>query len=222
MKKTNGYEHLCQIAAALCIGLAVAGAVSAYADKTACAIADSVIRLHVIANSNSEQDQRLKLFVRDEVTEHATHLFAEETDISAARLKIENSISRIQKIAEEAVAKQGYDYDVRVSLGKSDFPTKTYGNVTLPAGTYEALKIEIGEGSGQNWWCVMFPPLCFVDAATVQLPEQGMEILKSTLSEGEYKLITEKDSLPVELRFKVFEIWQTGKIKLKNMLASIK
>lgn len=222
MKKILCENNLRQIIAALCIGTIAACAFSVYADKTEKDISSNVIRLHVIANSDGQYDQNLKFAVRDAVLDKTSHLFSCKTDISSVRAEIENNLDTIRNIAEETVKQEGYEYCVKVSLGNSDFPTKAYGNVTLPAGTYEALKIEIGAAEGKNWWCVMFPPLCFVDAATAQIPSDGMKVLKNNLTADEYSLITETDSLPVEVRFKVYEIWQTGKIKLKNMMASIK
>jgi len=207
---------------ALCIGTIITCAFSAYADKTEKSLSDSVIRLHVIANSDRDVDQQLKLAVRDAVIAEAGHIFADNSDIVVAREEINNNIENICAVAQRTVSEQGYDYNVKVSLGKSDFPTKTYGGVVLPAGTYEALKVVIGDGKGKNWWCVMFPPLCFVDATTAQIPDDSKQILRSSLTESEYEMITANGELPVEVRFKVYEMWQNSKLKLKNMIASLK
>ena len=126
-------------------------------------IKKEVIRFHVIANSDSPEDQELKLKVRDEILSEVGEKFGDSSSIEESRSIIEKNMKGIKHIAEEEIKRQGKDYGVRVILGKDTFPTKSYGKLTLPAGEYEALKVIIGEGRGKNWWCVMFPPLCFVD-----------------------------------------------------------
>lgn len=200
--------------ASFCIGALVTFVYSAYADTAEEALAGSVIRLHVIANSDSDADQCLKLKVRDAVLSETEELFAESPDKGDARRRICESIDEIERIARETVREYGYDYPVAVTLSNSDFPTKAYGNVTLPAGTYEALKIVIGEGEGKNWWCVLFPPLCFVDAA-----DAGNEMLKNSLDDARYEMLAENAALPVQIKFKTYEIWQESKLKIKNMIA---
>lgn len=124
---------------------------------------DNIIRFHVIANSDSKPDQELKLEVRDRILEEVGEEFDSSKNIDESRKIIEENLNKIKNIAEDQIKKEGKDYKVEVSLGNDKFPTKTYGDLTLPAGEYEALKVVIGEGKGKNWWCVMFPPLCFVD-----------------------------------------------------------
>ena len=108
-----------------------------------------------------------------------------------------------------------------MEFGDSEFPTKVYGNVTLPAGTYEALKVKIGSAQGQNWWCVLFPPLCFVDEATAEMPEKSAQQLMDGMGEHEYDMVTKTDELPVEVRFKAYEMWQTGRMHLRAMFARL-
>ena len=181
------------------------------------ALAESVIRLHVIANSDLEHDQKLKLKVRDAILEEFGNKLNTYEGINYSRAEIENNLVQIEKCAKDVIESSGYDYSVKASLGQSDFPTKTYGDVTLPAGTYEALKIEIGSAKGKNWWCVMFPPLCFVDGSCVEMPAKSEEYLKSSLGDDTYEMITKSDELPVAFKFKAYEIWQSGKQAIKRI-----
>lgn len=200
------------------VGIIAIFLVSTYFDNVESALSDNVLRLHVIANSDTDFDQKLKLKVRDEILKSADEIFIDNTDITNAKESIKKNIGKIEKIAHKTIEENGYNYDVKVTFGKSDFPTKAYGNVTLPAGSYEALKIEIGEAKGKNWWCVMFPPLCFVDASTPTMDEDALKILRDTLSEDEYNLITTSDNSDIEIKFKIYEMWQNGKQKVKILL----
>ena len=199
------------------VGFIITMAVSAYFGKVESALSDNVLRLHVIANSDSDADQQLKLKVRDKIL-RSSGAFAKEKTVAEAKKAVKADIAEIEKTAREAVRENGYDYPVKVTFGKSDFPTKAYGKVTLPAGTYEALKVEIGEAKGKNWWCVMFPPLCFVDASSPEMGEEAMAVLKENLTADEYALVTNSENGGVEIKFKAYEIWQNGKNKVKLML----
>ena len=200
------------------IGFIITMAVSSYFGKVESALSDNVLRLHVIANSDSDADQELKLKVRDKILQSSGGVFAKDCNIAEAKETVKANIAEIEKTARETVAENGYDYPVKVTFGKSDFPTKAYGKVTLPAGTYEALKVEVGEAKGKNWWCVMFPPLCFVDASSPEMSAEAMAVLKENLTDDEYALVTNSDSAGVEIKFKAYEIWQNGKNKVKLML----
>lgn len=206
-----------KIVLAFFIGILCTFFITNYNETIETALADSVIRLHVIANSDREYDQKLKLKVRDAVLEKFGNELDTYEGIDYSRAEIEKNLELIEKCAKDVIDSSGYDYDVKASLGKSDFPTKTYGDVTLPAGTYEALKIEIGKAEGKNWWCVMFPPLCFVDGSCVEVPEQSEEYLKSSLGDDTYEMITKSDELPVAFKFKAYEIWQNGKQAIKRI-----
>ena len=124
---------------------------------------EKIIRFHVIANSDYKEDQEMKLKIRDKILSSMGEKFGSSHSKKETREIIYNNLENIKSIAEEEIKKEGKDYTVDVSLGQDTFPTKTYGDVTFPQGEYEALKVVIGEGKGKNWWCVMFPPLCFVD-----------------------------------------------------------
>ena len=129
---------------------------------------EGILRLHVIANSNKAGDQALKLKVRDAVIEY----MADQKDLKTVdetRKYLKENKKRLQRIAEGVIAAQGYDYPADVELGVRYIPQKTYGDITFPAGNYEALNITIGSGQGENWWCVLFPPLCLLDEGTEPL-----------------------------------------------------
>lgn len=164
-------------------------------------IRNGVLRLHIIANSDTESDQQLKLRVRDAILESNGEIFTSCTDLSSAIKKAESNISIIKQTAESTIAKNGENYNVKAYIGKSYFPTRVYeNNITLPAGYYNALKIEIGEAKGKNWWCVMFPAIC-LGAVTNRENE-----LKTVLSDSEMKVVTSDPRF--EIRFWIVEKYQ--------------
>lgn len=124
-----------------------------------------LIRFHVIANSDSEQDQALKRKIRDLIVQQMTPEFAKAGSLQEARAIAQAHLAEIKAVAANEVKEWGKNYPVSVQLGKFDFPIKSYGDLTLPAGSYEAVRVVIGQGQGANWWCVLFPPLCFVDVS---------------------------------------------------------
>lgn len=176
-------------------------------------IQDSVFRLHVIANSDSSEDQNLKYIVRDKVLEYINSISSNENSKEDVISLANQNIDEIQKIAENTIHENGYDYSVKLNIGNFAFPTKTYGDISFPAGYYDALKIEIGEAKGQNWWCVMFPPLCFVDVTSGVVPEESKEVMRENLSEEEYQLLSE-NSNDINFKFKIVEMFQNIGIKL--------
>ena len=124
---------------------------------------DEIIRFHIRANSDKEEDQELKLKIRDEILKEMKVKFKDTVDLDESREIIVANMEEMKTITENVIQKEGEDYSVDITLGQDNFPTRKYGNLVFPAGDYETLLITLGEGSGQNWWCVMFPPLCFVD-----------------------------------------------------------
>lgn len=188
-----------------------------YATSVSSGISDSVFRLHVIANSDSEEDQNLKYKVRDSLLDYMNSLCASTTSKQEAIDIAQNHIDDFYKIAQEVVSENGYDYSINITIGKHDFPTKHYGDVSLPSGVYDALRVEIGSASGQNWWCVMFPPLCFVDVSSGIVPDSSKETLQDNMSSEEYDLITDSDnSSELNVKFKIVELFENLKIKLAN------
>ncbi len=188
---------------------------------------ENLIRFHVLANSDSPEDQELKLKVRDKVIAAMSEELEKSKDVDETRAILEENLKRIEIVAKEEIEKNGKKYDVKASLGEHTFPTKRYGDVVFPAGIYEALRVEIGEAKGQNWWCVMFPPLCFVDVKHGLTDEATKAELKNALTEEEYYLVysdINENELPLQLRSKVFEIFEQSKGQIKvqiNRLASI-
>ena len=172
-------------------------------------LADRVVRLHVLANSDTEEDQALKLLVRDAVLERATEILEQSADRAEAETRLRESLSELEAIAEETVRANGYDYAVTAELEDTSFPTKEYDGFSLPAGEYLALRILIGEGAGQNWWCVVFPPLC--TAASADVPETA---LAAGLTEDQVSLMTEEDG-GYQLKFKAVELWERLKAALE-------
>lgn len=208
-----------KIIPAICVGFLLCFFVSVFMDSTEAALSEGLIRLHVIANSDDDADQQLKLKVRDRVLKECSSM-ADDLQIDAVRADVCTNLDYIEKIAKDEIEKNGYDYGVKVTYGMADFPEKHYGNITLPSGSYQALKIVIGKGEGKNWWCVLFPPLCFVDETCVGVSDESNSLLRSQLGESTYEMVT-SDSAAVEFRLKSYEIWQMSKLKLKKYMADI-
>lgn len=167
-------------------------------------IASHIIRLHVVANSDSEKDQQLKISVKDKIVACLQEKLKDADNLNDARTIIRNETERIEQMATEEMRKQGYDYIATASLGNSYFPIKKYGDLTFPAGEYEALRVQIGEAKGQNFWCVMYPTLCFVDSTYQVVPEESKEELKHTLTDEEYQALLGEDK-SVTFGFKLLD-----------------
>ncbi|MDR2899199.1 MAG: stage II sporulation protein R [Clostridiales bacterium] len=183
----------------------------AYSDRVVSNISEEVIRFHVLANSDSKSDQTLKIKVKDAVINEYESLLNSSKSIEETRGILINNIEGISQTAESVITGEGYNYPVKVSMSEDKFPTKVYGDITLPAGRYEALRIEIGEAKGQNWWCVMFPPLCYVDVTKAETEPSMKEALKNNLSEDEYRLVDNsyaQEDKSIEVKFKIVEFWQ--------------
>ena len=178
-----------------------------YASNISTDISDSVFRLHVIANSDNDVDQNLKYTVRDKLLEYMNELCSDCTSKEEAISIAYQNIENFKKIASDTINNEGFDYSVNVSIGNFEFPTKHYGDISLPAGYYDALKVEIGEAKGQNWWCVMFPPLCFTDVSSGIVPEESKEDLENSLTDEEFSIVSDNDSnFTFKLKFKILEI----------------
>ena len=206
-EKTSKRLHIWEIA--LLIGMAVfliSGAVSLQSRDQ---LADKVVRLHILANSDSEEDQALKLQVRDRVLERATELLEQTGDRREAADVLQSHLPELERIAAEEISDCGYEYDVTAEVANTMFPTKEYDGFTLPAGEYLALRIIIGEGNGHNWWCVVFPPLCTTAAADVPA-----SALAAGFDEEEVALVTEENEGYV-LKFKAMEWWEAIREKIE-------
>ena len=166
-------------------------------------IYQSVLRLHVLANSDSEEDQALKLKVRDTVLEYTEEALKDCDSKEEAQAKLRSELGVIQRLAEETVASEGYTYSVSVSLGEEEYPTKNYESCCFPSGEYTSLRIMIGEAEGQNWWCVLFPPLCLSAAS-----DSSDAFVQAGLSDQQYKIITQTDAPKYKVRFKLLEAFE--------------
>lgn len=188
---------------------------NSYTSAVSSDISSSVFRLHVIANSDSDEDQNLKYIVRDKVLEYMNTLVDTNVSSKEETVKIiSDNLDNFKNIAQNTVYENGYNYDVNVEIGNFAFPTKNYGDISLPAGYYDALRISIGNADGRNWWCVMFPPLCFVDVSSGIVPEESKTTLEDTLSNEEYDLIS-GSSTQFEFKFKLVELFEN----IKNTIA---
>ena len=167
-------------------------------------IAEKIIRFHVIANSDTKADQNLKLAVRDAVGIKMSGLLKDRDRPSRSEAVIRKNMEDMKQTAEKVISERGYDYDVDICLTDTDFPVKTYGAYTFPAGNYEALEIVIGAGKGHNWWCVMYPNMCFSDTMYEVIDEDARSSLKRVLSEDEYQQVLASGDYQV--KFKSFEI----------------
>jgi stage II sporulation protein R len=174
-------------------------------DRTKDGFKEEIIRFHVIANSDSNEDQALKLKVRDRILEEMDDKLGTCNSIQDSREAIKGNLDDIKYIALDEIHREGKEYDVDVSLGMDSFPTKSYGDITLPQGEYEALKVVIGEGKGKNWWCVMFPPLCFVDI-THGVSKNVEPSMKGIMTEDEYNSILTEKPPEIKLKSKTVEI----------------
>lgn len=182
-----------------------------YANNVVSDLSNSLFRLHVIANSNSKEDQNLKYLVRDELISYMNTLCSNVSSKEQAIAIANEHLDDFQKIANEVISKNGFNYCAKVQIGNFAFPTKTYGDISLPAGYYDALKVELGKAEGKNWWCVMFPSLCFVDINNGIVPEESKEELQSSLLEEDYNLISSNNS-EYKLKFKIVELFENSKI----------
>ena len=154
-------------------------------------IASNIIRFHVRANSDTDTDQQLKIKVKNEVVSYIKPFLENSPSIDTSREILSQHIEDIKDTALDTIHKEGFNYNVNVYFEQSYFPMKTYADVTFPQGEYEAFRIDIGEANGKNWWCVLYPPLCFVDSVYGELPESSKEELKNVLTDDEYNAITD-------------------------------
>lgn len=194
-----------QSIALLCALLLTAGAVMAVStfgefQKNCDSLSEKVLRLHVLANSDSEADQQLKLKVRDAILQESDRLFQQSDSKEAAMAQMATHLSDVEQVAERTLRKNGCDLPVTAALKKVEFNTRTYGNITLPAGEYDALQVEIGAAKGKNWWCVLFPSLCVPSSTNVQMED--------VLTQDELQVVEQSG---YDVRFKVVEWYEAVK-----------
>lgn len=197
---------------ALILGLIFSILISMTGFEARCGeIRENVLRLHILANSDSAEDQQLKLKVRDRLLAEGSEIFESAKDERQALERVKTNLAKLQLAAEDEIKKNGYDYPVKVEIGQVDFSTREYENFTLPAGRYEAVRVLIGNAGGQNWWCVMFPPVCLPAA-------DDQQELSDVLSENSVKIIENPQNY--KIRFKTVEIYENIKTKLTNWFAN--
>lgn len=167
-------------------------------------IYDTVVRLHVLANSDSEEDQALKLRVRDAVLDATSPLVKDCTSQEEAVEILSAHIPDLESAAAAVIRQEGYDYPVTVLLGEEEYPTRTYESCAFPAGTYVSLRVCIGNAEGQNWWCCLFPPLC-LSAATAKEDNEDA-FIQVGLTKDQYGIITETGKTKYKVRFKILEV----------------
>lgn len=163
-------------------------------------ISHKIIRFHVIANSDSDADQALKLKVKEAVVNYTAELLCNSKSISETEDLLSSHTNDIISIANNVISENDYDYPVTAEITDTYFPTKSYGSYTFPPGTYRAFQIKIGEAKGKNWWCVLYPPLCFIDISHGTVNPESEELLKETLTTDEFQAVS--DEYTVKYRFK--------------------
>ena len=199
------------IAISAFVGILFAVSVAAYSyvysTTTQANIANNVIRFHVLANSNSKSDQNLKERVRTEILKEFQDYLSSAPNIETTRKVLTEKLPEMEALAEEIITRWGGSYSVTANITTVFFPTRFYGSLAFPPGKYEAVQLIIGEGQGNNWWCLMFPPLCYVDMTAT---EAGREQLAETITEEGLRLLMhqEKQSRNLEIRFRIVEFWQ--------------
>lgn len=167
-------------------------------------IADKIVRFHVIANSDSEQDQSLKLEVKKAVVAYTSELLSDSHSIAETEQLLTDNTDAIVGIAKNVISENGYDYPVTAELKDTYFPTKSYGNYTFPPGTYRAYQIKIGEAKGKNWWCVLYPPLCFIDISHGIVGEESEDMLRETLTTDEFDAIAGEGNIKYRFKYLTF------------------
>lgn len=194
-------KKVCILAGILMAFLVTGIAVNVKKDKMQKELAEQVFRFHVLANSDSKEDQDLKLKVKDRILSYMKEELPESDSVEMTKEWAKSHTKELEEVAAEVIREEGYDYTVKASVLFCNFPDKSYGDVTFPAGGYEALRIEIGEGGGQNWWCVLYPNLCFFDAVHAVVPDEGKEDLKKVLEEDTYEMVTSTSRFKIKWFF---------------------
>ena len=178
-----------------------------YVQAVSTDISNSVFRLHVIANSDNKEDQNLKYKVRDRLLNYMNSICTDATTKQEAILIAQDHQKEFEKLALEVIHEEGFDYSVNINIGNFEFPTKTYGDISLPAGMYDALRVEIGDAIGQNWWCVMFPSLCFIDISSGIVEDDSKTLLEDNLSDESYTIVSDSSNPVVKFKFKILEFF---------------
>ena len=199
----NKYIQLLSILLLLIIFIFITA--KSYATTVSSDLKDNFFRLHIIANSDSNIDQELKLKVRDKVLEYMSSLDYKSLSKQEVIKITKENLTNIESIAQKTILENGFNYSISSAINTTYFPTKYYGNISLPAGYYDSLIIKIGNANGQNWWCSLFPPLCFIDISSGVIDDESSSNLQKNLSPEEFNIIT-SDSKPIKIKFKLVEL----------------
>lgn len=207
--RTEGRKKRVCIAAAIALAVFVTGAAAhrkglleeAKAARMQKHMAQEVFRFHVLANSDREEDQKLKMAVKEEILRFMKEELPNSESAEMTKAWAETHLRELEETAARRIRREGYRYPVKAEVTTCYFPEKTYGDVTFPQGEYEALRIEIGKAKGQNWWCVLYPNLCFLDAVHAVVPEEGKKELREVLEEEEYEMVTATSKFKVKWFF---------------------
>lgn len=195
---------LCVIGGTLCLAVLWSGGEYLKRQRLQREIAEKIIRFHVIANSDAEEDQALKLQVRDAVGIKMQKLLEGVSDRKECENLLRAHQGQIRRTAEHVIAGSGYDYEVETFLKEVEFPVKSYGAYTFPAGNYEALEVVIGEGRGHNWWCVMYPNMCFSGSVYEAAGQDAGDSLEEALSEEAYRRVLSSGDYRVQFKYLAF------------------
>lgn len=212
-KYNNSHKHFSPITlfAAILIGIITTYLFSPGMDegkKMQQEISKKIIRFHVRANSDSNEDQALKLKVKDSVVAYLKDAMKEADSKEDSITYIKNHLDEIISVADATIKKEGYNYKTTAYITNEFFPTKIYGNITIPCGNYDAFRIDIGSSSGQNWWCVLYPPLCFVEGSYGVATDESKMLLKNVLDEDEFNYISDTSSKKVSFDFKFLSLFK--------------
>ena len=180
-----------------------------YSDTMFKNISNNFLRLHIVANSDSTEDQVLKYEIRDAILNYISPYMKNASSKQDAIKILKNNMKQMYKLSSDILTEHGVNYPVRINIGNFNFPTKDYSSFILPEGNYDALKIELGNANGQNWWCVMFPSLCIVDASSFGINDSSMDILQNTLDSEEFSIVRKDNTSPdIKIKFKLIELFE--------------
>ena len=176
-------------------------------EAMAARIAPEILRFHVLANSDSDEDQQLKLRVRTLLLDSIYEKLGENASLDDTKEYVLANKDSLEQESEDYMKAEGYDYPAHMEVTECYFPTKTYGDMVFPCGTYDAVRVEIGKGKGHNWWCVLYPPLCFVDSTYAVVPDSSREILRESLDAADYQALLKKQpEVHIRIRSKFLEL----------------
>ncbi len=203
-----------KVIGAFALALCMTMAVTAYSDNVQEDLQDNLIRLHIIAESDDDADQNVKLKVRDAILKNVGEKMS-VSDKDECKTEIIENLGEIEHIADNVLRENGFSYTSHAEYGKFYFPEKTYKSMTLPAGEYYGIRVVLGSGEGHNWWCVMYPPLCFKEGEEVTLSRESEKILREKLDRDTYEIITQKNN-EVVVKFKIVQVVQELKEKISK------